>query len=1075
MKLTKALAAGAAAIALTAAWGGTAMAQTTTSSVRGVVTDESGSPLANSTVTITDTRTGVSRTVTTNSNGQFSSRNLPVGGPYTVSAANGGFQGERVEGLFLTVGEAASLTFDLEGSTTDEIIVVGTPSVLADIATGPAAVFTQQDIIDLPTTNRDIKDIIRIDPRVFIDETNNDGIECVGFSNRINSLTVDGVVQNDNFGLNSNGFPTQRLPFPFDIVEQISVELAPFDVEYGNFSGCNINIVSKSGGNEFSGKFFVDYTNGDLQGDSIEGDDLDIADFDEYSYGGVLTGPIIQDKLFFTLGYEKFEGEDINNIDPDDLAALSSELQQAASIAQSVYGYDAGGLPGTAFDVEDERFFGKLDWYINEQNRLEVQYQRTEGNNVIPQNTGGGDIALTSNYYNRTEELDVYTARLFSEWTPAFSTEARISYQERTTGQDPIGGTEFAQVVIDTASGDEITLGPDVFRHANMLEQEQLNIKLKGDYQWNDHLFTAGYEYDNIEIFNLFVAFSQGEASYDSLADFQNQTPSSIFYANYFTNDPADGAASFDNTIHTLYAQDTYTGIPDVTLTAGLRIDMYSTDDTPTSNPRVQQRYGIPNDQNFDGKSIIQPRIAFDWQVDDRTTLFGGFGIFSGGNPFVFLSNSYSNTGFLGSTFETDPSIINGFNGFDIPTQMQADVAASGSIGDGFVNFIDPNFEIPQVRRWALGGTYNADFSDWGMGDDWLFGVDFLYSETEDPFLFQQANLVVVGRAPDGRPIYAAQDLLDPDCPEVLNAGTFSGNCSSRSGGSGDGDFFLTNSNQTPDAFTFSTYVNKDWDFEKLDIDMTLGYAYTDAEEVSPLTSSRAISNFENFSTSDFNNPVPATANSEVEQRFTARVTFDYEWKPEWNTRFTFFGQLNEGRPFSYTFDTPFGDGNPLSGGNLFGDSDASEDRSLVYVPTGVNDPLISPLSDRGALQDYLNFIEASGLGEYRGGIAPRNAFQSDWNGKIDLRIQQNIPLPKKFGDDKLKFIVDIDNFTNLLNDEWGIYRQNTFEFNVPIVDADIDYANNQYIINSFNAPRAQSRNIGISTWEIQLGARYEF
>ena len=257
---------------------------------------------------------------------------------------------------------------------------------------------------------------------------------------------------------------------------------------------------------------------------------------------------------------------------------------------------------------------------------------------------------------------------------------------------------------------------------------------------------------------------------------------------------------------------------------------------------------------------------------------------------------------------------------------------------------------------------------------------------------------------------------------------------------------------QSPESFTFSAYLNKDWTWRDLDIDLNLGYAYTDAEEVSPLTSSRAISNFENFSTDNFNNPTVATANSEVEQRITARLVLDWEWKPEWNTRFIFRGELNDGRPFSYNFDTPFGDGDPTSSGNLFGDSDASEDRALLYVANGTVDPLVNYMETYAQLQttvtnaagqdivvqgedvfnSYLDFLNASGLSQFAGGIAPRNSFQSDVNGKIDLRIQQNIPLPKKLGNDKLKLIMDIENFTNLLNDEWGIYRQNTFEFNVP-------------------------------------------
>ncbi|HCX10206.1 MAG TPA: hypothetical protein DHU81_07630, partial [Hyphomonas sp.] len=89
-----------------------------------------------------------------------------------------------------------------------------------------------------------------------------------------NSLTVDGIRMNDNFGLNSNGYPTERIPFSYDAIEQVAVELAPFDVQYGGFSACNINAVTKSGTNEFHGYLFGDYTNDGLRADSLEGDDI---------------------------------------------------------------------------------------------------------------------------------------------------------------------------------------------------------------------------------------------------------------------------------------------------------------------------------------------------------------------------------------------------------------------------------------------------------------------------------------------------------------------------------------------------------------------------------------------------------------------------------------------------------------------------------------------------------------------------------------------------------------------------------------------------------------------------------
>lgn len=1084
MKTKWTLAASAAAIALAS---GFAMAQQTTGSIRGVVTDQAGAPLSGAEVTVTNKSSGSKRSIITDSRGRFQASGLNVSGDYSVSVVEDGYIGKTINGLRVSLGDVTKLSFALEGGIADEIVVTATGTDFVSVATGPSATFTAADLEELPSTSRDIKDVIQLDPRVYIDETNNDGIFCVGSSNRANSLTIDGYSVNDVFGLNGNGYPTQRLPYPYDITQQIAVEIAPFDVEYGGFTGCNVNVVTRSGGNEFKGRLSFDYLNQDLTGDSLEGDDIPLEVAELKSYGGYVSGPIVKDRLFFTFGYEKTEDGDNNgSLDLDTAGFVNgtpiTEIEQIQAAAQNVYNFDAGDYT-SAFPVTDERYFLKLDGNINDNHRFEVSYQNTEGYNVVPQNTFGTRLGLSSNYYRRGELLDAYAGRLFSNWTDAFSTELRVSYQERETIQAPIGDPDVAQVQIDT-SGGEVRIGPDQFRHANSLKQDVFNVKLKGDYVWGDHLFTAGYEYDTIDVFNLFVFASQGVASYDSITDFENQNPSSIFYRNAPSNDANDAAASFSVATHTLYAQDTWDVNAEWTIKAGLRYDLYSTDDSPKYNPTFQQRYGIRNDDNLEGKSLLQPRIAFEYRPASDLTFTGGIGTFSGGNPFVWVSNSYSNSGnLIGDTFETDPAIIGGFDLRNIPAAMQAAVGASADTGQAFVDATDPNFQIPSVTRVSLGVKYdNADLSPVHLGEGWNLGADILWGVTHDPVNWQAINLARVGVAPDGRPLYQAVDKLDPDCPGASatpDASLADGSCTARSNGSG-GDFLLTNSDEEPEQLVLSAYIDNDWQIGNNDIGMTLGYAYTSSEDVNPGTSSRAISNFENFSTSDYNNAASATSNYEIANRFTARFDFRHEWKEGWATKATLFGQLNDGQVYSYTFDNGGSrsfDGVPYTSQNPFGDTDGSEDRDLLYVINGYNDPLVNyTLSDPTAIDDFVAFVNGNDeLADYRGEIAPRNKFKSDWWGQVDLRLQQEVPLPKTLGDDRLRFVVDIDNFTNLLNDEWGVRRSVPFEFNQPVVRASIDQATGQYVIESFRGDRGQRRQINQSLWEARIGLRYDF
>jgi len=274
-----------------------AVAQVTTSEIVGSVSAESGSTLSGAVVTVRNTQTGLVRTATTDSTGGFAVRNLPITGLYSVSVTRSGYQGERVENIALSLGGAASLNFELadEEAGEDEIIVVAQRQVLADVAIGPNASFGIEELENAPAINRNIADIIRIDPRVYVDESRGDinAVQCVGQSSRFNSITLDGVAINDSFGLNSNGYPTERMPFPYDIIEQVSVEIAPFDVKYGGFTACNINAVTKSGTNDFHGGAFIDYTNDSFRG--TEADDFvqEFDDYDEIRYGIHLNGPII--------------------------------------------------------------------------------------------------------------------------------------------------------------------------------------------------------------------------------------------------------------------------------------------------------------------------------------------------------------------------------------------------------------------------------------------------------------------------------------------------------------------------------------------------------------------------------------------------------------------------------------------------------------------------------------------------------------------------------------------------------------------------------------------------------------
>ncbi|MEI6895657.1 MAG: carboxypeptidase regulatory-like domain-containing protein, partial [Colwellia sp.] len=228
----------------------TAMANLTTSAIKGQIEGPSGNPAVGATVTITHVPSGTTKTATVNAAGIFVAKGLRVGGPYKVIVDSNIFEDTIVNDVYLTLGETYPLSVALHRESELETIVITGQSISAQaMSAGPSAHFNADDLRNAPSINRDLIDIVRIDPRVYIDESRSGAIQCGGSSPRFNSLTVDGVRMNDSFGLNSNGYPTTRIPFSFDSIEQVSVELAPFDVKYGGFTACNINAVTKSGTN----------------------------------------------------------------------------------------------------------------------------------------------------------------------------------------------------------------------------------------------------------------------------------------------------------------------------------------------------------------------------------------------------------------------------------------------------------------------------------------------------------------------------------------------------------------------------------------------------------------------------------------------------------------------------------------------------------------------------------------------------------------------------------------------------------------------------------------------------------
>jgi outer membrane receptor for ferrienterochelin and colicin len=975
-------------------------AQETTAEVRGVVVNTSGAPLEGATVVVTSRATGISKTVEASASGSYSVRGLPAGVAYDVEVKATGLQKSMTKNVSLAVGQSAVLNYNL--SSVEEVVVTAEQVVLAETAIGPNAIFDVAALQDSPTVNRNINDIIQQDPRLYVDQSRGDvdAVQCNGANPRYNSLTVDGVRLNDGFGLNSNGYPTQRMPFPYDAISSVAVEMAPMSVVYGGFSACNINAVTKTGRNEIFGSVFFDYGSDDFRGDKLEGDNIAQQDYEETRYGFELGGALIEDQLFFYGAYEKYNGADLNNRGAigsgavNEVPVTQAELDRIAQIARDVYGYEPGRTVSEAFDFDDEKYLIKLDWYASETQRLSMTYMYNDSFNFTASDGDLDEFEFDKHFYKRGAELTTYNINWYADWSENFSTEVRYSYSEVDFLQASVSGGDFAEFRIELDEVD-VYLGQDDSRQANDLDWEVQQLVARGTYIMDDHTITFGYERDSSDIYNLFYQHVDTEIRFDGIDNFEQGIAARVYYGNAITNNELDAAVAWGYTIHTAYIEDEWQVSPDFRLTYGLRYDSYESDDKPALNPAFAADYGFPNTATLDGLDLLMPRIGFTYEMNDSITLSGGVGLFSGGNPNVWYSNVFSNTNttavqtqirgvnLFEQTYELcEPSAPVCGPGYGIPSQQVAQVAA----GDGSnfeIVYLDPDFDAPSEMKYALGLTWQTD-------SGYLITADAQITRGKDTAIYKHGDLEQVGTNDfgNGYPVYDSVRLPS---------------------------FVLTNSGVGNESESVAVSVFKD--FEN-GLDVRLGYAWVDAKDVNPMTSSVAFSNYVNRTFYDPEEEVLSPSNYNIEHRFTGVLNYNVNLFGDYNTRFSLFAQSSSGVPYSVTL-----------GG--------FEGTGLAYGFT-----------------PYLDFLEhvlvEPGTRNNRKG--------SSWT-KADLRISQE--LPGINSEHSARAFIVVDNLTNLLNDEWGVMYKPNFPYGV--TQGDID------------AGRAESRIGGASLWEIRIGAEYRF
>jgi len=1065
MKVIRRLALLASVASAVVATSTAATAQSTTSAMRVRVVDAAGTNLSGISVTILHVPTGRTFDRTTNSSGILTAKGLPVGGPYVVRLTDQSLvvasAPNNVNNVQLDLGETESVLL-LANTANDagafEEIVITSERVLAALRTGAGRDFGRAAIEGIPSVSRDFVSILETDSKILVDDSVPRGpaVSIAGANFRFNSVTIDGVSQNDNFGLSLNASATQRSPISVDAIAAINVNVAPFDVAYGNFLGGNINIVTKSGTNEFHGSAYGFYTNDSLTGNTSKGEGLAIGDFSEKTFGGTLGGPIIKDKLFFFAAYENFRTtkpantntiENINGV-------TQADVDRAIEIFQRVYGFDAGKFATSDTD-KDEKILLKLDWNISDQHRASATYQRADGDTIF--DDFPETAVLNSNRYNINERLDSYSFQLFSDWTDNFSTELKVGYKDVENRQVSIDSST-PDFQIDLASGGRIAAGGDRFRHNNTLDNTSRVFKFKADYTTANHTFTGGFEQERYKVNNVFLPFSRGQLVYSGLDALEANTPSFLLFGGSNTGATTDADAVFAQDTNTLYVQDEWVVTDTLTIKAGVRYDWIKNSDEIPFNQNFVDRNGFDNTENMDGKDLFLPRIGFNWQADDRLTVRGGAGLFGGGTPLIMVSNSYAGNGitrtFAGffAPFFGDP-ILTSFNnavgnlpnGDAVSNEFQQYLGVNP---DGDVDAIHPDTELLSSWKYNLALDYVADLSSIGLGDDWNITLEAIITDVKNGYNVYEGRRQQIATAPDGRPIYDNTD------------GAFGFNYA---------DYIVTNTNQGGSTI-ISFDVAKEFDTEYGLFATTFGYTHQKVEDV------RSYNRFVGFETyafdpqRDLNDADLSTSRFEIPNRVTATFSWEKEIWGENKTKVNLVYTGRTGRNFSYIFN-----GTGAFGGNFLADFNSADNPgpNLFYVPDGLNDPLVTGEAA------FLNSLDSqisgdSCLSQYRGEIIPRNSCHTGWVSRVNLRFLQEVEVVSGH---KVEFTLDIQNLGNLINSDWGRLDAIFQPSNVPLANVAVSGDGSQYVYSAPSSSVTSTPDVARipSAYRIQFGVRYKF
>jgi hypothetical protein len=1062
----------------------------TTASLSGKITDQKGESLPGTNVVAMHVPSGTTYGTISLADGRYFIPGMRIGGPYTVKVSFVGYKEQIQENISLGLGQTLVLDFKMvdESTQLQEVTVSAVKDpVLNSDKMGASSNFNVNQIQRLPSIGRDFRDFTSLTP-----QAGGSSFSFGGRSNLYNNLTIDGATVNNVFGLNPlPAGQSNATPFSLDAIQEVTVSLSPYDVRQGNFTGAGISAVTRSGNNELQGSVYYFFRNESMAGSKINGQSSPIPSFNYNNYGFRLGGPIIKNKLFFFVNAEFEKRTDpfyTNNVRPNKSTPIGSIYTQATDdndpetgigdvqggltyFLKNTLKYDPGVYKNFNRATESQRYVVRFDYNINQNNKLTIRGNITNAfQDQFPSGSAGfgptlpggrgntvNVLSFSSSFYRINNNQYSVTAELNTTLNGGkMSNNLVVGYSAFRDFRQNAGGLavpNFPTVDILGPNGQNmVSFGPDPFTPNNKLDQDVAQINDNFNIYLKNHQVTIGTANELYSFNNVFTQLVNGVYRYNSLADFyadaQTSTTATARPAVYTTQyvavqgGPSATAAKWSAATLGGFVQDEYTGIKNLKIIGGVRVDVpvYLTD-LPKNN--------YLNSIDLNGEKLrvgawptirplFSPRIGFNWDVkgDRSLQLRGGTGILTGRVPFVWLSNAVSNNGLFFGQFNSTavPFDATGdglpYNFSTTPYALPADAPASAyaDLAKGMppmianpldrnygrpaivpsVNTIAKDFKFPQVWRSSLAVDKQLPYGIVGT-------LEFIYTKDINAVFLRDANLApsTATLSGDGRPLYGAvPGNANLDRAILSNDRRINGDIGQA--------LVIDNTNK---GYQWSITAQLSKTFDK-NFQVSAAYTYTDSREVNPQSGSTAGSIFSSqASLLGANNPGLSYANTLTPHRVIAYGTYRKEYAKNFASTVGLTYEGRSGNNFSYTYN---GDVN----------SDG-QNADLIYVPRNQNEIALttSGATDTRTIaqiwQQLDNYIKQDDyLNSHRGQYAQRSGAISPWVNRLSISFLQDFYVDVKGHRNTIQISANLINVLNLFDSGSGLI-QNPIRTNV--------------------------------------------